>query len=49
MWQQRRVNRLASGDHPDVGRFDLWRDADGMFGVKPDNILMVKVNYWLNP
>ena len=49
VWQQRRINRLAAGAHPGVGQFDLWRDADDMFDVKPDNILMLKVNYWLNP
>ena len=49
VWQQRRINRLASGDHPGVGEFDLWRDADAMFDFKPDNIFMVKMNYWLNP
>lgn len=49
VWQQRRINRLAAGDHSGVGEFDLWRDADAMFDFKPDNIFMVKMNYWLNP
>ena len=52
VWQQRRINSVTgqeSGARPWVGNFDLGRDADDMFNVSPDNILMVKVNYWLNP
>ena len=52
VWQQRRINSVTgqeSGTRPWVGNFDLGRDADDMFDVSPDNILMVKVNYWLNP
>ena len=52
VWQQRRVNSVtgqvdAGGTW--VGDFDFSRDTDDMFFVKPDNILMIKVNYWLNP
>jgi hypothetical protein len=52
VWQQRRVNSVtghATPGGPWVGEFDFSRDADDMFSVKPDNILMIKVNYWLNP
>ena len=52
VWQQRRVNSVT-GQVDDngtwVGDFDFSRDTDDMFSVKPDNILMIKVNYWLNP
>ena len=53
IWQQRRINRageegfLESGSG--IGRFDLGRDTSDMFDVPPDNIFMIKVNYWLNP
>ena len=49
VWQHRSINPPAAGDHSGVGEFDLWRDADAMFDFKPDNIFMVKMNYWLNP
>ena len=52
VWQQRRVNRVtgqAAGAPGWVGNFDLGRDAGDMFDASADNILMVKVNYWLNP
>ena len=54
IWQQRRINRaggegiLGSGS-AGIGRFDLGRDTSDMFDVPPDNIFMIKVNYWLNP
>jgi hypothetical protein len=53
VWQQRRINsvtgRGASGEYPWVGSFDVWRDADDMFGTSADDVFMIKVNYWLNP
>ncbi len=53
VWQQSRVNEVVGqgilGDRPWVGSFDFSRDAGDMFTVAPDNIFMVKVNYWLNP
>jgi hypothetical protein len=53
VWQQRRINALTgpgpTGADPWVGSFDLGRDVDHMFGVAPDNVLMIKVNYWVNP
>lgn len=42
-WQQRRVNVA------DVGDFDFGRDRRALFGTRPDNIVVVKLNYWLNP
>jgi hypothetical protein len=53
VWQQSRISSLngqgALGVQPWVGTFDLSRDMGAMFDVKPDNIFMIKVNYWLNP
>ncbi len=53
VWQQRRISSVVGpGPHsarPRVGRFDLNRDAGDMLEVAPDNIFMVKLNYWLNP
>jgi hypothetical protein len=52
VWQQRRMDSVTGqqgGRSPWVGRFDLRRDASDMFAAPSDNILMVKVNYWLNP
>ena len=42
-WQQSRQN-LA-----DVGDFSFRRDRRALFGTRPDNIFLVKVDYWLNP
>ena len=42
-WQQSRADEVAIGD------FDFWRDRRALFGTRPDNIFLVKVNYWLNP
>ena len=53
VWQQRRINSIIGqgplGSPPGVGTFDLARDTGEMFDVAPDNIFMIKVNYWLNP
>ncbi|MGE0158990.1 MAG: DUF5916 domain-containing protein [Gemmatimonadales bacterium] len=52
VWQQRRVDRAsghAAGADPWVGNLELGRDVGDMFGAPADNILMVKMNYWLNP
>lgn len=52
VWQQRRVNRMTGhsvGADPWVGNLEFGRDAGDMFEAPADNILMVKVNYWLNP
>jgi hypothetical protein len=42
-WQQTR-----EGFHP-VGDFNLRRDLDALFAAPPDNVLLLKVSYWLNP
>ena len=53
VWQQRRISSIVGpgpgSGRPWVGHFDLARDAGDMFEVAPDNIFMVKLNYWLNP
>ncbi|HJU74769.1 MAG TPA: DUF5916 domain-containing protein [Gemmatimonadaceae bacterium] len=42
-WQQSR------SDYEPVGNFSLGRDRRALFEATPDNIFLVKVNYWLNP
>jgi hypothetical protein len=42
-WQQ---NRSASAP---IGDFQLDRDVRAIFDVPSDDVLLVKVNYWLNP
>ncbi|HET7552739.1 MAG TPA: DUF5916 domain-containing protein [Gemmatimonadaceae bacterium] len=42
-WQQSRQ------DIADVGDFSFGRDRRALFGTRPDNIFLVKVDYWLNP
>jgi len=42
-WQQSRQ------DYADVGDFAFGRDRRALQGTRPDNIFLVKVNYWLNP
>jgi hypothetical protein len=42
-WQQRR------SDYAPIGDFDLGRDSRALLDARPDNILLVKVNYWLTP
>ncbi|MBW3630194.1 MAG: hypothetical protein KY464_12950 [Gemmatimonadetes bacterium] len=53
VWQQSRSETLnALGADPAyqrVGNFDLGRDAGDLFGIRPDNVFMVKMTYWLNP
>jgi Domain of unknown function (DUF5916)/Carbohydrate family 9 binding domain-like len=43
-WQQTRQD-FATG----IGDFQLDRDRSALFRTRPDNIFLVKVNYWLNP
>jgi hypothetical protein len=43
-WQQTRSD-LAQG----VGDFDFGRDRQAMFAAEPDNIFVLKMNYWLSP
>ena len=42
-WQQSRSDFAPTGD------FSFGRDRRALFQARPDNILLVKVNYWLNP
>ncbi|MHC4180454.1 MAG: DUF5916 domain-containing protein, partial [Planctomycetota bacterium] len=53
VWQQSRINSITGrgplGAQTSVGTFDLGRDMGDMFSTAPDNIFMIKVNYWLNP
>ena len=42
-WQQRR------SDVADTGDFEFDRDRSALFRTRPDNIFLVKVNYWINP
>ncbi len=53
VWQQTRSERLVpairgAAEH-DIGEFNLERESRALFGLKPDNVLMFKVTYWLNP
>lgn len=41
VWQQRRYDRRDFGD------FDLARDRADMVDLHPDNVFIVKANYWL--
>jgi hypothetical protein len=42
-WQQNRSDVL------DTGTFDFGRDRAALFDNRPDNVLVIKVNYWINP
>jgi hypothetical protein len=42
-WQQRREQEV------DVGDFRFDRDRRALIATRPDNIFLVKINYWLNP
>jgi hypothetical protein len=43
-WQQNRWNYAAG-----VGDFDFGRDQEAMFGARPDNVFVIKANYWISP
>jgi hypothetical protein len=53
VWQQRRSGRLNVWDSYDgdlgVGRLDLGHDSGELFRIRPDNVFLVKITYWLNP
>ena len=36
-------------DVAEIGDFDFNRDRQALFRARPDNIFLVKVNYWINP
>lgn len=42
-WQQSRNDEVAYGD------FDLRRDGRRLVDLRPDNIFIVKMNYWMAP
>lgn len=42
-WQQTRNDRTP------IGTFDLPTDARALWSAPSDNVLVLKVNYWLNP
>jgi hypothetical protein len=42
-WQQNRSSTL------DTGLFGLGRDAPDLLASRPDNVLVIKASYWLNP
>jgi len=42
-WQQMRQGIAPFGD------FAFGRDRAALFATRPDNILVVKASYWLNP
>ncbi|HEX6600101.1 MAG TPA: DUF5916 domain-containing protein [Gemmatimonadaceae bacterium] len=42
-WQQSRRMEMPFGD------FDLERDGRKLFAIRPDNIFVVKMSYWLTP
>ncbi len=39
----------AESPYGRVGNSDVGRDFRELFGLRPDNVFMIKVNYWLNP
>ncbi|WP_420129454.1 DUF5916 domain-containing protein [Longimicrobium sp.] len=43
-WQQDRSDYA-----PYVGDFSMSRDRRALFDAQPDNVLVLKVSYWLNP
>jgi hypothetical protein len=52
VWQQSRSERLFARESlaaDRIGHFDLARDVRGLFDHRPENVFVVKMNYWLNP
>ena len=43
-WQQSREDRDRT-----LGDFDFVRDQEALWEAQPDNIFLIKINYWLNP
>ena len=53
VWQQSRSLRLEGSQFDEVGArglgdFDLSHESSELFKLRPDNIFLIKVNYWLN-
>ena len=42
-WQQTRGSQVP------IGEFDLGNDLRALYGQAPDNVVLLKVSYWLNP
>jgi hypothetical protein len=42
VWQQRRAGSFDDGD------FRFRRDSHAVFNQRPNNVFLVKMNYWLN-
>ncbi|HSJ30485.1 MAG TPA: DUF5916 domain-containing protein [Longimicrobiales bacterium] len=42
-WQQHRTGDDASGE------FDFSRDRSALFDARPDDVLVIKMSYWINP
>lgn len=53
VWQQNRsLTRTATGESASddrIGRFSPYRETRALFDIPPQNVLQVKVTYWLNP
>jgi hypothetical protein len=54
VWQQERFESLDAGAadlYPNrrPGEFDLGRNVRDLLDVRPTNVLLFKVSYWLNP
>ena len=53
VWQQDRAERLsgleAAARGRDVGALDVGASAGDLFAIRPSNVLLFKVSYWLNP
>jgi hypothetical protein len=52
VWQQSRTERLTHlnpGSIDQIGSLHLEKEARALFGIKPENVFMVKINYWMNP
>jgi Domain of unknown function (DUF5916) len=53
VWQQHREHTVTGMDlYPEAGSFgslDFGDDTRDLFRISPDNIIAVKINYWLNP
>ena len=53
VWQQRRYDRVLRDAYDPrmadgIGDFDFRYDTGELVRIRPDNIFLVKVNYWLN-
>jgi hypothetical protein len=53
VWQQERSDLVGAANAElrgsELGSFDLREQARDLFRVRPINVLMFKVSYWLNP